>query len=633
MPSKRSYFNATLYRKNLSRFWPLWGGVSLMGCVAPLYLLLRLVGEYRIDITTGMVTSTLYNVVTIFVPGLLLVYAALCGVLTWSYLNSARSVGLYHTLPVDRTNLYLTTLLSGLTMMVLPFVIVGGLTVLVTAAFGILDFSALLTTIAAVLGQVLFYYAAATFAAMITGNSFAMLVFYFLGNFLAVLLEGLVTSFAQGFYLGVEQMDTARLTFLSPTVYLYQKVSCAAGYTAGDQRFYYIEGLWLIGAYALVGLVLLILAWLLYRRRRSECAGDVVAQQWLKPVFRFGLAIFFGLTLGQVLYQLIYALPFNVLTYVHFIPMLLSVVITSLVGYYVASMLLKKSLRVFRDWKGPVVTIVLAAILCGGAKLDVFGVETYIPSRDDVAFLNLTIGGEQVSISPEDPLYEKAVELHQVILEHREALKEEQNKVTYAAYDENGSQRETQWVHFGYCMEGGGITERSYRLSLDREDWQENRSYEGAYRAIAEDPRLMELQLTFGGLRKLSGGSVEFPQQNGDWQSYELSTREMEAVQQALLSDAAAGRLTAYIPFTQTEQVTLDVHLYLSGLALEEDRSVRDLSIQVTTSMTDTINVLLEEEILTEEDLEYLKVQAGIIPGGADLEPDVDTGIPDTEQV
>ena len=42
MPSKKSFFNQTLFRKNLSRFWPLWGGASLMGSLLPLYMLLAL---------------------------------------------------------------------------------------------------------------------------------------------------------------------------------------------------------------------------------------------------------------------------------------------------------------------------------------------------------------------------------------------------------------------------------------------------------------------------------------------------------------------------------------------------------------------------------------------------------------
>ena len=45
MPSKRSSFNWTLFKKDLSRFWPLWGGVTLAGCLIPLYLLLELMSH------------------------------------------------------------------------------------------------------------------------------------------------------------------------------------------------------------------------------------------------------------------------------------------------------------------------------------------------------------------------------------------------------------------------------------------------------------------------------------------------------------------------------------------------------------------------------------------------------------
>ena len=38
----------------------------------------------------------------------------------------------------------------------------------------------------------------------------------------------------------------------------------------------HLENGWLIAVYAAVGVVLMVLAWLMYRRRRSESAGDVV---------------------------------------------------------------------------------------------------------------------------------------------------------------------------------------------------------------------------------------------------------------------------------------------------------------------------------------------------------------------
>ena len=50
------------------------------------------------------------------------------------------------------------------------------------------------------------------------------------------------------------------------------------------------------GALALLGL-----AWFLYRRRKSEGAGDFVAARWLRPVIRYGLTFLGGLGLGELL--------------------------------------------------------------------------------------------------------------------------------------------------------------------------------------------------------------------------------------------------------------------------------------------------------------------------------------------
>ena len=42
MQSRTSFFNITLFRKNLTRFWPLWGMASFAGALFPLALLLQL---------------------------------------------------------------------------------------------------------------------------------------------------------------------------------------------------------------------------------------------------------------------------------------------------------------------------------------------------------------------------------------------------------------------------------------------------------------------------------------------------------------------------------------------------------------------------------------------------------------
>ena len=46
MQSRTLCFNGTLFRKNLSRFWPLWGLASFVGALFPLALFLPLVREH-----------------------------------------------------------------------------------------------------------------------------------------------------------------------------------------------------------------------------------------------------------------------------------------------------------------------------------------------------------------------------------------------------------------------------------------------------------------------------------------------------------------------------------------------------------------------------------------------------------
>ena len=153
------------------------------------------------------------------VPVINLVYAALCAMAVWSYLYNARSVGLMHTLPIRREGLFLTNFLSGLSMTLIPYAVTGVLCVVVSLCGGAFDAKGLAVTVLAVLGESFFYFSSATFVAFITGNAFTMPPLYALLHFLAVLLDWLISSFAQGFIFGFSTYYTGVVEWLSPTVY------------------------------------------------------------------------------------------------------------------------------------------------------------------------------------------------------------------------------------------------------------------------------------------------------------------------------------------------------------------------------------------------------------------------------
>ena len=483
MQSKTSYFNAMLFRKNLTRFWPLWGLASFIGALFPLAVLLDMVHRGWNVLSAPDFTGMYYDAVSA-VPVINLVYAALCAMAVWSYLYNARSVGLMHTLPIRREGLFLTNFLSGLSMTLIPYAVTGVLCVVVSLCGGAFDAKGLAVTVLAVLGESFFYFSSATFVAFITGNAFAMPPLYALLHFLAVLLDWLISSFAQGFIFGFSTYYTGVVEWLSPTVYLVNNVRCARQYVEVQQTFpdgtpytsrlltsADLESFWLIGVYALVGLALAALALILYRRRRSETAGDVVAVSWVRPIFKYGVAFCTAVSLGQFLYYFLFgqyrssgsdSLPGTILC----------MAAAGLVGYFAAEMLIKKSFRVFRAGAKGAAIVALALVLLGVAmSFDLTGYEKHVPDESEIESVYYTFSGMTNVTTDDADTIRRLTAAHQAIVKNRN----EQARIADAWDADTLSQSDHDDIeHFSlrltYYLKDGSQLSRSYSLYLRRSD-------------------------------------------------------------------------------------------------------------------------------------------------------------------
>ena len=125
-----SYFNPTLYKKNLSRFWPLWvAWLVLWMFVFPLNLL-NMWNNYQRGEEEGVyyflriclnLNSDFCEVGLAFGA----IYAVLVALAVFGYLFNHRSAATMHAFPLRRENWYLTHTVAGLLMgLVPPLVIV-----------------------------------------------------------------------------------------------------------------------------------------------------------------------------------------------------------------------------------------------------------------------------------------------------------------------------------------------------------------------------------------------------------------------------------------------------------------------------------------------------------------------------
>ena len=615
MRSKTSCFNSTLFKKNLSRYWPLWGLASFGGAMFPLAMLVNLLHD-GFQLWSPLETrQAYYTVLSYGVPIISIVYAILCAMAVWSYLYNARSVGLMHTLPIRREGLFLTNLLSGLVMMAIPYAVTGVLTVLVTMLSGGFEPVCVLVTILGVAGESVFFFGLATFCAFIVGNVFMLPALYALFNFLAVLTDFTVNLLAQGFCFGIYSSYSGTVEWLSPVVYLMQKISPNSTYETqwvtdrlSGQRYetsvptsVTLENGWLIAVYAAVGVVLMVLAWLMYRRRRSESAGDVVAVGWMKPVFRYGCAAYSAILGGRLLYALFWESFQNGL-YFTVLPMILCMIVGGAVGYYAASMLLAKTLRVFRStWKGMLAVALGCIALCAAMKFDVFGVVRRVPAADSVKQVNLYAADSNYYLTPgqDDALIEEVRALHQAIINDKDYALTAASAASeaYSGADEEIPHAYTN-VRFTYTLNSGLKVERQYDLYLARDRMAQDGTYDNLLDRLINSPEMRQKRI-----RRQDGNfRLDTAWINTRTGGTDLNSREVETILSAVARDAENGNWGVYDWFNSQDDADhydMTVHI---GYQMENHR-YDSIDISVREGMAETIQALKELGLITDEDL------------------------------
>ena len=614
MQSKTSFFNRTLFRKNLSRYWPLWGFASFVGFLAPAALLVRVIQSGETSVAPLRVREIYYYLVADAVPIVSIAYAILCAMAVWSYLYNARSVGMMHSLPIRREGLFLTNLLSGLAMMAIPYLVAGGLGTLLFACCGGFDAWGTLATILAVIGQSVTFFGLATFCAFLTGNIFALPVLYFLLNFLAPLGDWLCNLFARGFLFGFTADYSGTVDFLCPMVYLTQRLYVNSEYeTVRDSALEYqnrltsvtLENAWLIAAYAAAGLVFLTLAYLLYRRRESERAGDVVAVRVFRPVFRFGVAALSALLGGRLLYALLWE-SFQVGDTFTPVPLAICLIVAGLIGYYAASMLLAKSLRVFRGSAVGALCLVAACVaFCAGMRYDLFGIERRIPDQNEITQLEIYLARNTYYLTPEDQpeLLSGAQDLQRTLIAQKDLIRS-----NYETYRHGGSSSDPDAstnIRYVYTLKNGATVERFYTVSFARSDLQTSGSYANVMDSFVNSPALRQARLRWGD-PEFHVESGWFSIQDGD-DNFNLGTQECETLLSAIARDAENGNWGRYDWFEDdgtayAMDLSFDFYRDLIDERGTHYQSYDSIYITVRPEMTETKQALLDLNLATEQD-------------------------------
>ncbi|MGN1003668.1 MAG: ABC transporter permease [Oscillospiraceae bacterium] len=542
MRSARSWFNLTLYKKNLTRFWPIWGLYLLIWLfVFPISLILDNYGDpFRFAHW-----NVLSLIKSLGLP-LAAVFSLLAACAVWSYLCNNRAVCLMHTLPVRREGLFLTNFLSGMTFLVGPNLIVFILTLLAEAARGAVDAGSLAMWFFSVTLMELFFFSFATFCAMFTGHILGLPAFYAILNVLAAglvwLLDLTLSRFVFG-YAGIQGLWSAA-EWLTPVWKLEANLEVRVQTVDGMRQYgtAWLSGLGYILVYVIFGLILAGLALMVYRRRDMERVGDVVTVPWMRPVFQYGVAFCCALAFGSLFYEIFCgALPEGAWT------LLVFMLLCGAAGYFLARMLLEKSFRVFHRWKGCVPFLAALVVLVCVMEFDLTGFERRVPDAEDVASVTICNmdtapydAGSFFNVETSDPAVIRAVvEAHQAVADSKDAIER-------GGMPGSGTV-ETSGFEVVYTLKSGKAISRdySYEIPVSAEALDDPESPAAKLDALVNLPQMIEEMYGLAGKSAedvISMTLTSYTPEEG-YREIAVSRDAREKVFQAVQADFAEGNL------------------------------------------------------------------------------------------
>lgn len=464
MRSATSFFDKTLFRSQLKHTWPLWLGYTALWLFLVPVALFSELSAYQGSYSAADASSLLLNAGVRGGVFISFVFGLFFAMLSFSHLTQSRATNGFHALPMRRETIFLTAYLTGLFCQVSTILVTFLLGAAVSAPLHLSFWSVTGAAMGSAMLEAVFFYSFAVLCMMMTGQILAAPVFYFVGNILVPGMEYLLRNFAGNFLYGYSGHTDVTLDFLSPPLYMYLRVDIASIETCESDSYY-------VTAYALAGLVIALIALLLYRTRKSEMTGSTVAFPWATPIFKYGVAFCTAVALGQFLYYFLFgqyrsggsdSLPGTILC----------MAAAGLVGYFVAEMLVKKSFRVFRAGAKGAAIVSLALVLLGVAmSFDLTGYEKHVPDESEIESAFYTFSG-MTNVTTDD-----ADTIRRLTAAHRAIVKNRNEQARIAdAWDADTLSRsdyddiEPFSLRLTYYLKDGSQLSRSYSLYLRRSE-------------------------------------------------------------------------------------------------------------------------------------------------------------------
>ena len=358
MSSKTSLFNKSILKSDIKRFWwvALLETLFIFGVsVVPLWENCQNAFEFGANYMMCKPTWASFSIV------FLILFAVGVGTGLFTYIHFSASVSMHHSIPVKRTTMLWTKLLTALLLTVVPIIINAVVFAfmltnpLFREFFGISDVVSWLVTGVLYTAVLL---SLTTVVNMMTGNPVGTIIFT--GGF--AVLPLILCTFSEYFFYNELYGYAGNITSVLSKIYIFENKLITFPYYL---IYVLLTALFVFGAY------------MFYKKRKLENYGEVIVFGWLKPVFIAIVAVLASMV--SYAYFIGIMKTYNILT---LIPI-------GFIGTVIAWMVARKSISLHGVWKPVIWYMVCALTFCAIIHFDITGFEGRIPDVENIAEIDI----------------------------------------------------------------------------------------------------------------------------------------------------------------------------------------------------------------------------------------------------
>lgn len=348
----------------------------------------------------------LYNILVLLI---IFVLPVIISILLLKYTNEEKSSSFIHGLPISKRKIYITNVLTGVLMYIIPFLI--NLTIMLLLNLGemgkYLQYIDIIRWFGVCMLYCTMFFAFATFIGTLCASKISHGILTYILMYAPVGVLILTSVITENILYGFRGLSTSLEDFNKlPFIKIIEDFRTMSSYYL-EQTINFELSTMII--YIIAIIAMLILGYFIYKKRKLEVTKEFIAFKGIRIFIKYAATFLVNLLSYAYFYSIIEE---------HTIKTILSSFVITLIAYFIIEMILKKTYKVFKSIIGFIVYAFIIIVAFTILNTGCFGYEKRVPKVENVQEINFICRNETFNFKEQKNI-ENIINLHQKLVDEK----------------------------------------------------------------------------------------------------------------------------------------------------------------------------------------------------------------------